>query len=109
LGYSVSIVPEKAVGLSGAVHQRRMEMKKLVLVALALVLCLTAVNLANAEPSIQPAYSMCAVIYTWGTGPVCNCVIHCGNNTYWGGSVPSDTCAAIYGACCNGWGNSSCS
>jgi hypothetical protein len=108
MDYAVSIVPEKAVELTGAVHQRRMEMRKLVLVALVLTLCLTAVNLADAATSL-PVYTLCPVSYTWGTGPVCNCVIHCGNNYYWGGSVPSDTCAAIFGACCDGWGNATCS
>ena len=86
-------------------------MRKIFLVVFLLVLSLTVVSMPRASASVgTPLYVACPVTYDGGgTGPICNCVIHCGNNMYWGGTVPSDACSAIFLACCNGWGNASCS
>jgi hypothetical protein len=45
-----------------------------------------------------------------GTGsPTCYCAVHCGNNSYWGGTVTPQECVDKYnGVCGTSGGNISC-
>jgi hypothetical protein len=82
-------------------------MKKAILVLVAF--SLTFIALASPRPAAAVLYYRCAWEYeSGGTGPLCNCVIHCGNNSYWSDYVPSSACDAAFSLCCNNWGNKTC-
>jgi hypothetical protein len=87
--------------------------RKALLIAGALVLSFIALNTpaATADPTPDPnQFFACPVYYAGGgTGPLCDCRIHCGNGGYWSANgIPSDACSAAFAACCNGWGNATC-
>ena len=85
-------------------------MRKGLLVLAALSLCLFALSTPQASAGPTPTYARCPVSATGaGTGPLCDCVIHCGNGLYWSDTgIPSSACADAFQACCNGWGNVTC-
>jgi len=77
---------------------------------LLIALSLTLVVLGTPKTtSAAVMYQQCPLEYDGGgTGPICNCVIHCGNNYYWSGTVPSSACSDAYQLCCGGWGQATC-
>lgn len=75
----------------------------------ALALTFIAVNAPLAVAGPTPMYWQCPTYSIVGdTSPTCHCQLNCGNGGWFNASIPRDSCAATFAACCNNWGSHVC-